>query len=342
MPRSSKRSRRPHDSVYRRIFTHARTIEDILRRFATGPWAAKLDFKTLELVPARYVSRFLDQRESDVVWRVRYGEGKDAWFYVYVLMELQSTVQRFMALRLWAYVALLYQHLVKQKTLTPAGLLPPVLPVVLYNGEAPWTAPRTLQELVQPLEGFSRPAFEYVVLDVVHYPVEELRPVEDVVSGVFLMEQAADFSGLREVFEEMQALIDDPELEADIALLMGSVMGKLAKDEKAPRLTTFQEVHMLLERAERWPQEWRQEGLDEGLKKGLRKGLRKGREQGREQGRRLGKAELLKDQASQRFGKLSPEDAKRFDRADVDTLDRWGRRLLEATTLEELFEDGPG
>jgi len=87
---------------------------------------------------------------------------------------------------------------------------------------------------------------------------------------------------------------------------------------------------MLLERAERWPQEWRQEGLDEGLKKGRKKG------------RRLGKAELLKDQASQRFGKLSPEDAKRFNRADVDTLDRWGRRLLEATTLEELFEDGPG
>ena len=231
----------------------------------------------------------------------------------------------------------------EHKKLTPAGLLPPVLPVVLYNGEAPWTAPRTLQELIQPLEGFSRPAFEYAVLDVGHHPVEELRPVEDVVSGVFLMEQAADLSGLREVVEEVQALIDDRELEEDLALLMSSVIGKLAeKDEEAPRLTTFQEVHMLLERAERWPQEWRQEGLDEGLKKGLRKGLRKGREQGREQGRRLGKAELLKDQASQRFGKLSPEDAKRFDRADVDTLDRWGRRLLEATTLEELFEDGPG
>ncbi len=74
-------------------------------------------------------------------------------------------------------------------------------------------------------EGFSRPTLEYVVLDVDHYPVEELRPVEDVVSGVFLMEQAADLSGLREVVEEMQALIDDPKLEQDIALLMSSVMG---------------------------------------------------------------------------------------------------------------------
>jgi len=329
VPQPSKRSRRPHDPVYRRIFTHARTIEDILRRFATGPWAAKLDFKTLELVPSRYVSRFLEQRESDVVWRVRYGSGVDDWFYVYVLMELQSTVQRFMALRLWVYVALLYQHLVRQKTLTPAGLLPPVLPIVLYNGEAPWTAPRTLQELIQPLEGFSRPAFEYVVLDMGHYPVEELRPVQDVASGVFLMEQAADFSGLREVFEEMQALIDDPELEEDVALLLGSVMGKLAKDEKTPRLTTFQEVYMLLERAERWPQKWRQEGLDEGLKRGRKQGLR------------LGKAEVLKTLASQRFGELSPQDAERFDRADVDTLDRWSQLLLDAAKLEDVFGDSP-
>ncbi len=318
--------RRPHDPVYRRVFTHARTIEEILRRFATGPWAAKLDFSTLELVPARYVSRFLDQRESDVVWRVRYGAGKDDWFYVYVLMELQSTVQRFMALRLWIYVALLYQHLVKQKQLTPSGLLPPVLPIVLYNGEAPWTAPRTLRELIQPVEGLARPSFEYVVLDVGHYPAEELRPVEDVVSGVFLMEQAADLSALQAVIAEMDALVDDPELEEDLALLMSSVVGKLAvKDEEAPRLTTFQEVHMLLERAEKWPKKWRQEGLDEGLEKGLRQG----------------KAEVLKNQASQRFGELAREDAERFDCADVDTLDRWSGRLLDARQLADVFDDDP-
>ena len=116
----------------------------------------------------------------------------------------------------------------------------------MYNGEAPWTAPRALQELIQSLEGFLRPTFEYVVLDVGHYPVEELRPVEDVVSGVFLMEQAADLSGLREIVEETEALLDDPELEEDLALLLSSVVGKLAaKGEEAPRLTTFQEVYML-------------------------------------------------------------------------------------------------
>ena len=109
MPKKPRPPQRPHDPVYRRIFSNARMIEDVLRRFVTGPWLPRLDFSTLELVPARYVSRFLDERESDIVWRLRYGPpGKEDWFYVYVLMELQSSVQRFMALRLWAYIALFY------------------------------------------------------------------------------------------------------------------------------------------------------------------------------------------------------------------------------------------
>ncbi len=325
--RKGKGPRRPHDPVHRRIFTHPQMIEEILRRFATGPWAAQLDFSTLELVAAHYVSRFLSQRESDIVWKVRYGPDEDEWFYVYVLMELQSSVQRFMALRLWVYVALLYQHLLKHKQLTPSRLLPPVLPIVLYNGEEPWTAPLSLAELIQPLTGLDRPGFEYVVLDASHYPVEDLRPVETVVSGVFLMEQAESLSELEDLLDELEEILDDKGLEEDIALLVSSVAGKLTRtDEKVPPMRTFQEArNMLLERAERWPKQWKQEGLEEGLEKG----------------RRRGKAELLKTQASHRFGELSRSAVERFDRADVDTLDRWSRQLLDAKHLDDVFVDAP-
>ncbi len=321
MPKEPQSSRRPHDPVYRRIFSNAGVIEEAIRRFLKGPWLGKLDFSTLELVPARYVSRFLEQRESDIVWRLRYGGGKDDWFYVYVLMELQSSAPRFMALRLWAYIALLYQYLLKQKKLTPSRLLPPVLPIVLYNGEDPWSAPLTLAELIQPVEGLDRPGFEYVVLDASHHPVAELRPVEDVVSGVFLMEQVEDFTDLELVLDELEGLVDDPDLEEDISLLVSSVIGKLAlKGEKIPYLRTLQEVrNMLAERVARWPEQWQ--------------------DQGRQEGRRTGKAELLRDLAGRRFGELPARAVERFDRADVDTLDRWSARLLDAERLEDIFND---
>ncbi len=308
--------RRPHDSVYRRIFSNAGIIEQALRRFLKGPWLEKLEFSTLELVPTRYVSRFLDQRESDIVWRVRYGRGEQEWFYVYVLMELQSSVQRFMALRLWAYIALFYQNLLKQKQLTPLRLLPPVLPIVLYNGERPWSAPLVLADLIQPVEGLKRPGFEYVVLDASHHPAEDLRPVEDVVSGVFLMEQVEDFTDLEVVLDQLEELVTDPELEEDLSLLVSSVVGKLAlSGEKIPRLKTLQEVrNMLAERVARWPKQWR------------------------EQGRQEGKAELLRDLAGRRFGELPEWVLDRFDRADLDTLNRWSFRLLDAERLEDVFD----
>ena len=44
--KKGKKPGRPHDPVHRRIFTHPGMIEQILRRFATGPWAAQLDFST--------------------------------------------------------------------------------------------------------------------------------------------------------------------------------------------------------------------------------------------------------------------------------------------------------
>ncbi len=95
-------------------------------------------------------------------------------------------------------------------------------------------------------------------------------------------------------------------------------------------MRTFQEAkNMLLERAERWPKQWRQEGLEEGLKKGLEKGLRKG------------KADLLKAQASHRFGDLPQSTLERFDRADIDTLDRWSRHLLDAKCLQDVFDEAP-
>ncbi len=328
MPKKSQPPRRPHDPVYRRIFSNAGIIEEALRRFLKGPWLGQLDFSTLELVPARYVSRFLEQRESDIVWRLRYGHGKDEWFYVYVLMELQSSAPRFMALRLWAYVALLYQYLLKQKKLTPAKMLPPVLPIVLYNGEQPWSAPLTLADLIQPVEGLKRPGFEYVVLDASHHPVEDLRPVQDVVSGVFLMEQVEEFTDLESILDELEGLIEDPDLEEDISLLVSSVVGKLAlKGEKVPHLRTLQEVrNMLAERVARWPKQWLEQGLEKGLEKGRR------------EGRRTGKAEILRDLARRRFGELPEWAVERFDRADVDTLDRWSSHLFDAEQLEDVFD----
>ncbi len=58
----------------------------------------------------------------------------------YLLIEFQSSVDKYMALRMMVYQGLLYQDLIRQGAVLSEGRLPPVLPIVLYNGSQRWTA----------------------------------------------------------------------------------------------------------------------------------------------------------------------------------------------------------
>ena len=56
-------------------------------------------------VPSEFITPRLRRRGSDIIWRLRWG--KDRWLYVYLLLEFQSTVDPYMALRVMVYVGLL-------------------------------------------------------------------------------------------------------------------------------------------------------------------------------------------------------------------------------------------
>ncbi len=130
-----------HDASYKLLFSHARMMEDLLRGFVREAWAHAGDFTTLERVNDSHISDDLRSRRNDLIWRVRWGAD---WLYLYVLLEFQSTVDRYMIVRLLAYISLLYQGLIRAGQLPASGKLPPVVPIVLYNGRDRWTAPRNM------------------------------------------------------------------------------------------------------------------------------------------------------------------------------------------------------
>ncbi|MEI8207974.1 MAG: Rpn family recombination-promoting nuclease/putative transposase [Methylococcales bacterium] len=52
--------------------------------------------------------------KDDIIWRIQYGQ---EWIYVYLLLEFQSSVDHFMAVRISGYLALLYQDLIRSQKL---------------------------------------------------------------------------------------------------------------------------------------------------------------------------------------------------------------------------------
>ena len=134
-----------HDPGYKRLFSQPRMVQDLLRGFAARDWSDALDFSTLTPVPASFVSDRLRQRHGDLVWRVGF---RGEWLYLLVLLEFQSTVEPAMAVRVLTYTGLLYEKLIDDGALRRHGKLPPVLPIVIYNGSQPWTASEEVAELI--------------------------------------------------------------------------------------------------------------------------------------------------------------------------------------------------
>ena len=143
---SGSRGSGMHDPAYKLLFARPRMVRDLLDGFAARGWSGALDFDTLAPLPASFVSEDLQQRHGDLVWRIRFRD--DRWLYLVLLLEFQATVDPAMALRMLTYTALLYQRLDADGVLRDHGALPPVLPVVLYNGRRPWTAPVEMMDLV--------------------------------------------------------------------------------------------------------------------------------------------------------------------------------------------------
>lgn len=90
---------------------------------------------------------------------------------------------------------------------------------------------------------------------------------------------------------------------------------------------------MLREKAIRDERSWRNRAERAGREEGLAEGL----EQGIERGRAEGEARVLERLLTRRFGPLPEAIAERLYRADVETLDRWSDRILDARTLDGVF-----
>ena len=83
------------------------------------------------------------------MWRLRADGADSSWAYALVLLEFQSGSDGSMAPRVLQHTAMLCHELLRGGSVE-AGQLPPVLPVVLHNGESPWRAARDVGELIAP------------------------------------------------------------------------------------------------------------------------------------------------------------------------------------------------
>ena len=256
-----------HDPSYKLLFSHRELVTDLIRGFVHEDWVAELDFSTLERVSALSVSHDLREREDDMIWRLRWG---GRWLYVYLLLEFQSSVDRLMAVRLLTYVGLLYQDLAAAGEIPPGGYLPPVVPIVLYNGEKGWWAKTSLDELIEPdlPEQLRRwqPHMRYLLLDEQRYAGTELAGERNLAAALFRLENSRAPQDIERVLASLLDWLGAPEQgdlrRAFVVWLKRVLLPARVPGVEIPNVNELQEMHaMLAERVKTWTEEWKQQGL---------------------------------------------------------------------------------
>ncbi len=89
------------------------------------------------------------------------------------------------------HMGLLFQDLIKSRQLLPDQRLPPIFPVVLYNGDKRWNTATELKDLIVKMPGRLEqylPLLNYLILDECAYALEELAPLKNLVAAIFRLE----------------------------------------------------------------------------------------------------------------------------------------------------------
>ena len=328
-----------HDHGYKLLFSHPEMVADLLRGFVREEWVLRLNFDSLERVGGSYIADDLREREDDMIWRIQF-EGE--WLYVYLLIEFQSTIDRYMAVRILGYLGLLYQDLIRMGQMASSGRLPPVLPVVLYNGKRRWDAPEAIGDLIVPVPGgLGRycPQLRYLVVDEGRYADSELAAIRNLAAALFRLENSQSPQDVQRVLDALVEWLEAPEqasLRRAFTVWLKRVFlpGRMPKAEFLD-LNDLQEVRsMLSERVIEWTEQWKQEGLQEGLQQGLQEGRLEGLQQGLQEGQAAMLTRLLEHQ----FGALAESHHAKLKSADPESLLRWAERLLTAKSLDEVFK----
>ena len=185
-----------HDRRYKRLFSKPYFLQKLLESFVHEDFVHELDFSTLKRWDKSFIDEAFREKESDLIFSIEF-KGREC--YIYLLLEFQSTVDKHMPIRFLRYILEFYES---NRNLKSGGKYPAVFPLLLYTGDAPWTAEYEIGRMIeQSLPTKYIPAFCYYPICENEISKESLLKIKNAVSAVFYVENSSP--------QELKYKIDD-------------------------------------------------------------------------------------------------------------------------------------
>jgi predicted transposase/invertase (TIGR01784 family) len=261
-------------NAYKQIFEHPDLVQQLLMHFSEEDFLNELDFSSLKKSDKSFTASASGDGESDILFTAKFN-GRD--IYIYILIEFQSAVDRFMSQRMLKYILELYDYLISTERLRT---LPAVFPVLLYNGNDRWTSPVDIFNLIQT-SGIPEkyiPHFRYCKIAENEFSTEFILKFRDFTSALFYAENS-DKEMLINKFHIIIRMLENEKPEY-ISLFKNWLNHIFEIDNKEFSLKTDnikKDSKMgLAQKVEIWRKELLLEGEMHGIEKGKAVGVRLG------------------------------------------------------------------
>jgi predicted transposase YdaD len=126
----------PHDMMVRAVLSDLAEATSFLQTHLPQEVSQALSWSTLKLLEGSFVDEHLRESEADVLYEVQHVSG-EASVWVYILLEHQSTPDRWMRFRLLKYCCRIWD--LSFREYPDQRELPAIVPLVFYQGERRWS-----------------------------------------------------------------------------------------------------------------------------------------------------------------------------------------------------------
>jgi predicted transposase YdaD len=320
---------RPHDALFKAAFESPEHAGALFRELLPTTVCDAIAWDTLKSEPGSFIDTELKDRHSDLLFSVMLAGSP---VLLYLLLEHQSSNDRFMLLRMLGYIVRILDQYAKKAGTEP---LPLIIPMVISHAPGGWTAPRSFAELFEPhpasVPGLAQffPDFTMLVDDLSHlddvtlhqrtlaaFPKLALWLLRDARSSPRFLDNIEQWVGaFGAALRAPHGMAAVKQLISYIALVVGSEEFEYFRETICATLPEVEEAAMT------YAEELHQEGLEKGLEKGCRKG----------------RVETLEKLMTLKFGGLPAEAQARVEAASDEELERYIERILGAKTLESVF-----
>ena len=144
---SSKRPQHhPHDKLVKTILSDVSAAKDVLSLYLPKEVLAVVDLNHLALQKDSFIDDENRAYAVDLLYKTRIQEN-DA--YIWVLIEHLRNADYWTPVRLFHYVGIIWTHVRKY---AKSKTLPLIYPLVIFNGDRPYTHSLNLIDLIEPKE----------------------------------------------------------------------------------------------------------------------------------------------------------------------------------------------